>query len=81
MRAEETECEYTDAGPTPSQVLERNVADLEARIRALESRTSDTVTLTDPHAAYRGATGQASAGRPTLRYSENPVEQRLYVFQ
>ncbi|KAI0078724.1 hypothetical protein K474DRAFT_1593666, partial [Panus rudis PR-1116 ss-1] len=76
-RAEEPECEYTDSGPAASQILEREVADLEARIRVLEGRTSDSITLHDPHAACRGR----STGPGTTRYSENPVEQLLYVFQ
>lgn len=73
-RAEETECEYTDAGPTPSQLLERNVANLEARIRELEGRTSDTITLHDPHSTYRV---WGASSRPPQRYSDNPTEHKL----
>ncbi|THH33327.1 hypothetical protein EUX98_g840 [Antrodiella citrinella] len=52
VRADEVECEYTDGGLTASQLLEQNVAHLEARIRELEGRSSESVTLHDPHAAF-----------------------------
>ncbi|KAF7793508.1 hypothetical protein EIP86_004621 [Pleurotus ostreatoroseus] len=43
------DCEYTDGGPTQSQILEQNIAGLEARIRELEGGDA-AVTLHDPHA-------------------------------
>ncbi|GJE91607.1 Zn(II)2Cys6 transcription factor [Phanerochaete sordida] len=42
------DCEYTDNGPTISQVLEENVAELEARIQALQG-DSGPILLHDPH--------------------------------
>ncbi|THG98268.1 hypothetical protein EW026_g3892 [Hermanssonia centrifuga] len=44
------DCEYDDAGPTASQILERRVAQLQARIRELEEgQPSGTITLHRPH--------------------------------
>lgn len=42
------DCEYTDNGPTISQVLEENVAELEARIQALQG-DSGPILLHNPH--------------------------------
>lgn len=59
------DCEYTDAGPTVSQVLEQNVSHLEARIRALEGDAA-SVTLHNPHAgqlARHQSAGQATGPR------------------
>ncbi|TCD69621.1 hypothetical protein EIP91_006846 [Steccherinum ochraceum] len=61
VRADEVECEYTDGGATVSQLLEQNVAHLEARIRELEGRSSESITLHDPHAAFSQARNRSSA--------------------
>ncbi|KAI0692447.1 hypothetical protein BC835DRAFT_1277730 [Cytidiella melzeri] len=50
------DCEYTDEGPTASQILEQHISYLEARIRELEG-DSGSITLHDPHA--RNQTPQA----------------------
>lgn len=78
VRADEVECEYTDGGPTASQLLEQNVAHLEARIRELEGRSSESITLFDPHAAFSQArnrpatevavTGGERAANPSDRW-------------
>ena len=49
IRSHAEDCEYTDGGPTASQILERSVAELEARIRELEGGDA-AVLLHDPHA-------------------------------
>lgn len=61
VRADEVECEYTDGGATVSQLLEQNVAHLEARIRELEGRSSESITLHDPHAAFSQARNRSLA--------------------
>ena len=49
VRSHAEDCEYTDGGPTASQLLEKSVTELEARIRELEGGDA-AVLLHDPHA-------------------------------
>lgn len=72
VRADEVECEYTDGGPTASQILEQNVAQLEARIRELEGRTSESITLHDPHAAF-SQSGNRPAAQSAVTGGERVV--------
>jgi hypothetical protein len=60
-RADIADCEYTDDGPTVSQVLEQNISLLEARIRALEGDPV-SVTLRNPHQPSQPA-GRAVSAR------------------
>ncbi|KAI0792173.1 hypothetical protein C8Q75DRAFT_623258 [Abortiporus biennis] len=60
VRAHETECEYTDAGPAPSQILDRKVAALEARIRQLDEQNSASVTLHNPYPRDNSQSRRAS---------------------
>lgn len=65
-----------------SQILERNVADLEARIRELtEGPPPDTITLHNPHGASssthsHGATAVATAST-TAGHSQPPYTAYL----
>lgn len=44
------DCEYSDGGPTPSQILERNIVELEARINEiLKGPPTDSVSLQKPY--------------------------------
>lgn len=60
-RASVVDCEYTDNGPTASQILEENVSELEARIRAIQGGPAPIV-LHNPHDTYearrRNSVGQ-----------------------
>ncbi|KAI0058715.1 hypothetical protein BV25DRAFT_1810255 [Artomyces pyxidatus] len=60
------DCEYTDGqGRTRTQILEENIAQLEARIHELENpeSASASVTLHDPHSAYfQSQHGSPSSG-------------------
>ncbi|GJE90944.1 Zn(II)2Cys6 transcription factor [Phanerochaete sordida] len=48
------DCEYSDGGPTTSQILERNIAELEARINEiLKGPPSDSVSLQKPYESSR----------------------------
>lgn len=59
LRAEVGDCEYTDTGPTASQILEQNVAHLEARIKELtEGHSSGSIILQSPQAIYTAAQPQ-----------------------
>ncbi|EKM50062.1 uncharacterized protein PHACADRAFT_213827 [Phanerochaete carnosa HHB-10118-sp] len=80
-RAGVVDCEYTDEGPTVSQVLEQNVTILEARIRALEGDAA-SVTLHNPHAAHphNQPAGQATGpGSPQLNSSQKIIQSFVNV--
>ena len=73
VRAEVGDCEYTDAGPTASQILEQNVAQLEARIKELtEGNPMDSITLHRP----QGYGPSSHGGSPRI---PSPSSPNLYV--
>ncbi|KAH8093821.1 hypothetical protein BXZ70DRAFT_385305 [Cristinia sonorae] len=61
VRSDQVECEYTDGTLTGSQILEQNVAHLEARIRELEGKAGESITLHDPHSTFSQAQSRPSA--------------------
>ena len=72
VRSHAEDCEYTDGGPTTTQILERSVADLEARIRELEGGDA-AVLLFDPHAA--ATSGTTASGQTNTNVM--PTSQRM----
>ncbi len=72
------ECEYTDQGPALTQVLEDEVARLEARIRELEHPTDNLpVTLHNPHAAYFEAQTRRTS-RSDVRNQPNGLRKTIF---
>ncbi|KAK7048805.1 fungal-trans domain-containing protein [Favolaschia claudopus] len=69
------DCEYGDDGPTQSQVLQEQIAIVEARIEELQhpqKNPPDTIRLFDPYAAHRpDSTPSSRSGHST------PVVQSL----
>lgn len=63
VRANIVDCEYTDNGPTASQILEESISGLEARIHALQGNPAPIV-LRHPHDAYRAHRREASIPQP-----------------
>lgn len=70
------DCEYTEGGPTVSQVLEQNIADLEARIRQLEGGDA-AVVLHDPRAVPSQNYPASNRTSPSLV----PTTQRVLVLR
>lgn len=64
MRAERAEdCEYLDGpGPTPNQMLETRIAEIEGRIAQITAESAP-LTLVDPYAAWRQAQANAEQSR------------------
>ncbi|EKM50023.1 uncharacterized protein PHACADRAFT_213794 [Phanerochaete carnosa HHB-10118-sp] len=74
------DCEYSDAGPTTSQILERNIAELEARIvEILKGRPADPVSLRAPYSGpstsktNKITTKKADALIPTSLSTSGPI--------
>ncbi|KAH8108630.1 hypothetical protein DFH11DRAFT_1820528 [Phellopilus nigrolimitatus] len=69
------DCEYTDRqGPTHTQVLEENVALLQARIRELEAPdfSNRPILLHDPYETYRQAGSSTTLGASSRNMPSHP---------
>ncbi|KAJ3491861.1 hypothetical protein NLI96_g394 [Meripilus lineatus] len=61
-RAGEVECEYTDGGEAPSQVLQRRAEDLQAQIHTLEGQSNQPITLHNPYNQQGGSSSDRRGG-------------------
>ncbi|TDL17889.1 hypothetical protein BD410DRAFT_843321 [Rickenella mellea] len=85
------DCEYTDGGRVPTQLLEDEVARLEARLRELETPAtgSSIVILTEPYSTNNVPVARASGSHTdsikltnfitSLQYSSNPLSAAAHI--
>ncbi|KAJ3552243.1 hypothetical protein NM688_g4253 [Phlebia brevispora] len=75
VRSNLEDCEYIDGGPTQSQLLEQNIAELEARIRELEGSDAE-VALHDPHSVANNSSPPRSVNAipPTERIIQSFID-------
>ncbi|KAH8107326.1 hypothetical protein DFH11DRAFT_1863409 [Phellopilus nigrolimitatus] len=78
------DCEYTDRqGPTHTQVLEENVALLQARIRELEAPdfSNRPILLHDPYKTYRQAGSSTTLGASSRSMPSRPGQMSWWEFE